>query len=719
MPKSQSFKGHNSSTSLEWLLKPKQAREGMFQEKDRLRDMVLKFQEKPLTASSAFTEGRNKQLDNMWKEWKTYALSSGCDAEQVWIDTCMGIDECATPHFRTFLDEYIKASKTLRPCLDDREWHEVQRIKQAATIHDVWATLVKAADVKVISPRRKADPLDGRWNLDYSSQKGSSRNRTICEVGKWISTQAKVWNLSLEQSFEKVETTTEDLLLLLHTLWNREVDITCSAEHRVAFHSAVILLGVGGWRSMSILNLKYEDVEIARVKDPETGKTDLVATIAIHHVKQRANQARRDQRNRQEIWSRCLFVMGVRGNVRLYSLRVGTAGKLDGQLTSALRNYILSQSSGVYESSYHPVHLRENLMQISFGALAGKKDHLLTQMRRTSLGRDPRAPIYITKVDLENLDKRRDLTLLRQQPPSAVVQSKIKYIRDSLEKLLIKNRRQEYFDNIDQGKPVDRANVSTTDPRKKHNRSVSKAALRIAPLFEDEVNNAELIKNLTGFLTGSEVITIDNPKPRCLLCPSNSFANPQSLSRHVWNFHTFNSPFQCLEFQRIGNGQVIVAVGREAWSRHLVEYHDKMQVPNPESAKTAYCLFCAKVTTPRGFFSRYNKHQTSISNPFWCPECTREHKTYWVDGGGDDWVQHVRTSHGGDFNIQGAVIIGKRKREGKEMLPCKRAKMSDSHVDWTLEDWTPEHPGEHDDEEYWVTGYDGDYDHAVIEKCLI
>lgn len=32
-----------------------------------------------------------------------------------------------------------------------------------------------------------------------------------------------------------------------------------------------------------------------------------------------------------EIWTRCLLVMGVRRNVRLYSLRVGTAGKLDGK----------------------------------------------------------------------------------------------------------------------------------------------------------------------------------------------------------------------------------------------------------------------------------------------------------------------------------------------------------------------------------------------------
>lgn len=32
-----------------------------------------------------------------------------------------------------------------------------------------------------------------------------------------------------------------------------------------------------------------------------------------------------------DLWNRCLFVMGMRVNVRMYSLRVGTAGKLDGK----------------------------------------------------------------------------------------------------------------------------------------------------------------------------------------------------------------------------------------------------------------------------------------------------------------------------------------------------------------------------------------------------
>lgn len=350
-------------------------------------------------------------------------------------------------------------------------------------------------------------------------------------------------------------------------------------------------------------------------------------------------------------------------------------------------------------------------------------------MRRMSIRCDPGAPIYITQEDLDGFEKRQDLTLLRsQQSSNAVVQSKIKYIRDTLESLLLDKKRQEYFDNIEKGKPVNRANIATKDPRRKMHEKVGECALLIAPFFEDESSSSELIQNLVGLITNLKVATRSKVTTNvkgghsCLLCPSNSFVNAQSLSRHVWNFHTFEHPFLCLECHKAGNGKVVVMAGREAWSRHLADYHDKLQVPNPESAKTAYCPFCAKTITPRGFFLHYKNHQSKISQPFWCPECSREKKSYWVDGGSDDWIRHLRTSHSGDWNIHGAVISGKRKREGTEMLMIKRVKTSDSPMDWThgtldcrttdyrtedwtLEDWTPEPPGEHDSEEYWVTGY--------------
>ncbi|KAF4955438.1 hypothetical protein FGADI_4548 [Fusarium gaditjirri] len=788
------------------LLDTRQTRQNLFEEAERIKDIVAKFQAAPLSDTTGLTLISRNHLDAAWNQWKKFAQSSGCGIEQPWLDVCMGKDQQCSPYFRAFIFEYLRASKVLRPCLDEREWHEVQTIGQAATLIDVWSKLIRAANVHVIKPRKRAEPHEGRWNLEYCSQRGEDRNQTLVDIGKWIVTEAENWDLSLEQSFEKSESTTEDILRLLQTLWKRAADIPCTKEHRLSFHNAIILLGIGGWRSKSVLDLQYEDVEIARVRDPETGKANLVATITIHHVKQRRLKVHRDQKKRQfsitfipcktlcvlslilskafadnafygeyrtlqellpsdhqfvsedvhyekvpwrdemynkkinnlsyhrllEIWTRTRIVMGARTGVRIYSLRVGTAGKLDGQLTPALRNYILSQSSGVYESSYHPVQIRENLMKISFGRLAGLKDQLIDQMTRMSLRCDPGAPIYITKEDLEGFEKRKDLTLLRSQPPSAAVQSKIKYIRDTLEALLLDKRRQEYFDNVDKKKPIDQANAGTTDPRRKMQKAASERAALIAPFFEDEISSSEFIQILVGFLTGSEIVkrpkVVTVEKPKCVLC-SRTFVNRQALSRHVWDFHTFEHPFKCLECHRIGNGPVIVPAGRDAWSRHLADYHGKAQVPNPESAKTAYCPFCAKTTTPRGFFLHYKNHETKIGEPFWCPECTKAQKRHWVDGGSEDWIQHLRTSHNGDWNIHGAVILGKRKVEDGEVSPCKRAKTSRLQAKVELKcaserqceqfedgmksgselDWTPDPIGEHDGEEFWVPGDDRYY----------
>ncbi|TDZ19231.1 hypothetical protein Cob_v007580 [Colletotrichum orbiculare MAFF 240422] len=49
-----------------------------------------------------------------------------------------------------------------------------------------------------------------------------------------------------------------------------------------------------------------------------------------------------------------------------YAMRVGAGGRLDGPLTS-----ILSNRSWVFEKSYQPRYIRENLARVAYGDLAG------------------------------------------------------------------------------------------------------------------------------------------------------------------------------------------------------------------------------------------------------------------------------------------------------------------------------------------------------------
>lgn len=101
--------------------------------------------------------------------------------------------------------------------------------------------------------------------------------------------------LSLKQSFEKRETSSEDVIILLDVLWTRAADIKCTPDVRVAFHSAVLLAAIGGWRPACLLNIKYKDVQLGWVR--HLNKTHLVADITIHQNKQNENRIERTQRS--------------------------------------------------------------------------------------------------------------------------------------------------------------------------------------------------------------------------------------------------------------------------------------------------------------------------------------------------------------------------------------------------------------------------------------
>lgn len=104
--------------------------------------------------------------------------------------------------------------------------------------------------------------------------------------------------LSLGQSFEKKEATEQDVMLMLTTLWTRPQDIPCSPEVRAAFHTAVQLGAIGGWRPASLVQVKYRDVEIGWLRDPDDPTTyHPTAKVMVYHVKGDKG-IRRDQRDR-------------------------------------------------------------------------------------------------------------------------------------------------------------------------------------------------------------------------------------------------------------------------------------------------------------------------------------------------------------------------------------------------------------------------------------
>ncbi|KPM46353.1 hypothetical protein AK830_g182 [Neonectria ditissima] len=532
--------------------------------------------------------------------------------EQSWIDICIGMENRAKRHFRAFLREYVEKSIKRRPCLGPTEYEPVQTITCATTLEDIWSDLVRVANIMVIQPRRQREPWNAQFQgISYSSREPQKQNPTVVEIGRWMASDAKM-SLQLDQTFEKQAISTEDLRLVLDTLWAKEQDITCSPSARLAFRTAVVLGATGGWRPASLLRVKYKDVEIGLMRHPRNPQDVVVVAKGFCSIEDILQSEQlpagidyralgwRDEFMKcegsketiplkyhqfRDIWNRVLLVIGMPENPRIYALRVAFVAT--GQLTPALRNYILSHSSEVYERSYHPVHLQNNLMHTSFGELANGNDEILAAMHRVCLKRDPNAPIYIKQQDLDDFEKRNDITTLRaiksssEQDKAARATGRIQHIINTLEDLLIQARRQEYFEAVRQGKPTAHLiDHSAVNPRRRLNKASSATAERVARFFPDERVQNGLVHTLVAFLQNKPIDDAlgdqgnsgtgmaKEPKtrkeePRCLLCQSPGFHNKASLSRHVWDLHkdTIEHGFDCPECQRLGKGRVRIAKG--------------------------------------------------------------------------------------------------------------------------------------------------------------
>ena len=78
-----------------------------------------------------------------------------------------------------------------------------------------------------------------------------------------------------------------------------------------------------------------------------------------------------------------------------------------------MRNFIMSHSTHVYENNYMSKHVRVDLAKLCFGDFAGSNDDVFQILRDLCLRNDPNAPIDPTPEQLASIEKRNDVTELR------------------------------------------------------------------------------------------------------------------------------------------------------------------------------------------------------------------------------------------------------------------------------------------------------------------
>ncbi|KAI9658227.1 MAG: hypothetical protein M1821_002359 [Bathelium mastoideum] len=184
-----------------------------------------------------------------------------------------------------------------------------------------------------------------------------------------------------------------------------------------------------------------------------------------------------DYRTYQNLWHRACIAAGLRNDPRLYVLRVGAGMDLDGVLADVLRNYVMSNTSNVFQKSYQAEHIRVNLLRVRFQDMYPDKamwdPQLEVAMRTMSLKRDPNAPVAPSEEDLQQLHQRKDVSELRGRIESMKAANKDRRTWNSvfmkhknllqyLSRLVVKKKRQEYFDRVDRLRALGRSTTEGT-----------------------------------------------------------------------------------------------------------------------------------------------------------------------------------------------------------------------------------------------------------------
>ncbi|KAJ0123520.1 Mitosis inhibitor protein kinase mik1 [Diaporthe amygdali] len=639
---------------------------------------------------------------------------------------------------KKFIKIYVTARKRKQASLGPEEYKTTQSVTSATTVIGYWRDLVAEFNDTLLARKRKEEPHNrSQWSLSVrDGLHVDVKFGPIYEVTSWIKAKAEELNLTREQTFVKKEATAEDIVVVIKTVWLRAADIPCNPVTRVAFHSMVLAGGIVGSRPGMLVNLKYKRVALHLVLDPCTGERRPVVTFTLKQNKQQKNVVRRDQADvmdipitmqrgplcivtlviaraiadnafdppvdslqtllsrpkfdnqkrlkikwRHDILEQPIWPISYNTYWRIWTQTIFVAGK--GVLTSALRNYIISQGTSIFERSYQPRQIRENLMPI-FDQNAEADTELYNLLRNSSLDRDAQAPIYVTQSDIDEWERTRDdLRICREQGDKVRRGTIIR----KLSALLVEDRRQRFFEDANELRTSGVSAMDLMKPQENPSRrkawygdttplanAVASLVVRNEPLSPNDI--ALYVEKLVAYQAVTITRQASPPRSdsagtefghpvrkspeipsahlghlwtaRCLLCqnakPSKDLSalreHYEKVHREVWD-----EPFSCPSCD-----EICTIDGWNDWVAHIECYHGLENAPKRRPMVAIKCLLCPESSfqSKQGLSIHTSRcHHSDFQTPLLCPECRRQGDEPPAINNLSEWCSHVALSHGG------------------------------------------------------------------------
>lgn len=312
-----------------------------------------------------------------------------------------------------------------------------------------------------------------------------------------------------------------------------------------------------------------------------------------------------------------------------------------GVIADPLRNYLLQNTSAVFEKSYQAEAIRMNPLRQRFPFLYSDEEaqdaqHLEQAMRRMVTFCDPDAPVEASRKYVESFQLRRDVSVLDKQIEALkgsrdalrTVRARRKRLIDELSKQAVRKMRAEYFDRVDRLRNLGQTTTDVACAEDASGRSIPtdiyhgtealrgvanhirgsiRRTLHLNASSRTSNGKGSFLELLVGYLSNRPVVdkmhihgdesstisTIEHktaaqnpPRPRgtptCLLC-KETFSNLDSLTNHCTNLHVkmgaFSHPFPCPECRRCGAIDDHLISSPSSWSSHVELCHGVENAP--------------------------------------------------------------------------------------------------------------------------------------------